>query len=80
MGDITIGGGVHGAGIIQTTGGDFTNNGNVDIDAGAIYADEGTFNGGGGKEFNVRYSTILVNLPITGTGIPVWVKISWREL
>jgi hypothetical protein len=80
MGDITIGGGVHGAGIIQTTGGDFTNNGNVDIDEGAIYADEGTFNGGGGKEFNIRYSTVLATLPVTGTGIPVWVKISWREL
>jgi hypothetical protein len=80
MGDITIGGGVHGAGIIQTTGGDFTNNGNVDIDEGAIYADEGTFNGGGGKEFNIRYGTVLATLPVTGTGIPVWVKISWREL
>ena len=80
MGDITIGGGVHGAGIIQTTGGDFTNNGNVDINEGAIYANEGTFNGGGGKEFNVRYSTVLATLPVPGTGIPVWVKISWREL
>ena len=80
MGDITIGGGVHGAGIIQTTGGDFTNNGNVDIDAGAIYANEGRFNGGGGKLFNVRYSTDLISVTIPGTGIPVWVKISWREL
>lgn len=80
MGDIIIGGGVHGAGIIQTTGGDFTNNGNVDINEGAIYASEGTFNGGGGKEFNVRYSTVLATLPVDGTGIPVWVKISWREL
>jgi hypothetical protein len=80
MGDITIGGGVHGAGIIQTTGGNFTNNGNVDIDEGAIYANVGRFNGGGGKEFNVRYSTDLLSIFVSGTGIPVWVKISWREL
>jgi len=80
MGDITIGGGVHGAGIIQTTGGDFTNNGNVDIDEGAIYANEGTFNGGGNKLFNVRYGTVLADLPVLGTGIPIWVKISWREV
>jgi hypothetical protein len=80
MGDIIIGGGVHGAGIIQTTGGNFTNNGNVDIDEGAIYANVGRFNGGGGKEFNVRYSTDLLSIFVSGTGIPVWVKISWREL
>jgi hypothetical protein len=80
MGHIIIGGGVHGAGIIQTTGGNFTNNGNVDIDEGAIYANVGRFNGGGGKEFNVRYSTDLLSIFVSGTGIPVWVKISWREL
>jgi len=80
MGDITIGGNVHGEGIIQTTGGDFTNNGNVDIDEGAIYANKGTFNGGGGKLFNVRYSTVLLDLPISGTGVPIWTKISWREI
>lgn len=80
IGDITIGGKVHGAGIIQTNEGDFTNNGAVDIDEGAIYAIEGTFNGGGNKLFNVRYSTALATLPIDGVGVPIWKKISWREI
>lgn len=80
IGDITIGGSVHGAGIIQTNEGDFTNNGSVDIDAGAIYAIDGTFNGGGNKLFNVRYSTVLATLPIAGIGVPIWKKISWREI
>ena len=79
-GNITIGGAVHGEGIIQTIYGDFTNNGCVDINEGAIYANEGTFNGGGWKEFNVKYGTALATMPVHGTGIPVWKKISWREV
>jgi len=78
-GDITIGGSVHGEGIIQTEG-NFTNNGNVNIQEGAIYAELGVFNGGGGVEFNVYYGTALADIIVPGTGIPVWVKISWREV
>lgn len=78
-GDITIGGSVHGEGIIQTEG-KFTNNGNVNIQEGAIYAELGVFNGGGGVAFNVSYSTKLLGLPVPGTGIPIWQKISWREV
>ena len=78
-GDITNGGSVHGEGIIQTEG-NFTNNGVVDINQGAIYADTGVFNGGGGVEFNVVYATDLISVTVDGTGIPIWRKISWREL
>ena len=78
-GDITIGGSVHGEGIIQTEG-NFTNNGNVNIQEGAIYAELGVFNGGGGVAFNVYYGTSLADLIIPGTGIPIWKKISWQEV
>jgi len=78
-GDITIGGSVHGEGIIQTEA-KFTNNGNVNIQEGAIYAELGVFNGGGGVEFNVYYATSLVDIIVPGTGIPIWVKISWKEI
>ena len=78
-GNITIGGSVHGEGIIQTEG-NFTNNGNVNIQEGAIYAELGVFNGGGGVEFNVYYGTALADIIVPGTGIPVWKKISWQEV
>jgi len=78
-GDITNGGSIHGEGMIQTEG-NFTNNGVVDINEGAIYADTGVFNGGGGVAFNVAYSTDLISVTVPGTGIPIWRKISWREV
>jgi len=78
-GSITIGGSVHGEGIIQTEA-DFTNNGNVNIQEGAIYAELGVFNGGGGAAFNVVYGTALADIVVQGTGIPVWVKVSWQEI
>jgi len=78
-GDITINGSVHGEGIIQTEG-NITNNGIVDINEGAIYAETGVFNGGGGATFNVYYGTDLATTPVLGTGDPVWKKISWREV
>jgi len=78
-GDIINGGSIHGEGIIQTEGG-FTNNGVVDINEGAIYADTGVFHGGGGVEFNVRYATDLISVTVPGTGLPIWRKISWREI
>ena len=78
-GDITNGGSIHGEGIIQTEG-SFTNNGVVNIQEGAIYAITGVFHGGGGVEFNVCYATDLIGVPVDGTGIPIWQKISWREV
>jgi hypothetical protein len=78
-GDITNGGSIHGEGVIQTEGG-FENNGVVDINEGAIYTDTGVFNGGGGVAFNVSYSTDLISVTVPGTGIPIWQKISWREV
>jgi hypothetical protein len=78
-GDIIIRGSVHGEGVIQTEG-NFSNLGNVNIQEGAIYAELGVFNGGGGVAFNISYSTKLLDLPVPGTGIPVWKKISWREV
>ncbi|HZK11482.1 MAG TPA: hypothetical protein VFD10_03920, partial [Atribacterota bacterium] len=78
-GNITIGGKVHGEGIIQTEA-NFSNNGNVNIQEGAIYAELGVFNGGGGSPFNVYYGTALADIVVPGTGIPVWQKISWQEV
>ena len=75
---IRIDGNVHGEGIIQTES-TFTLNGNVNIEKGAIYADDGVFHGGGGS-MNVYYDTELADIVVPGTGIPVWQKISWREV
>jgi len=77
--DITNGGSIHGEGIIQTEG-HFENKGVVDINEGAIYADTGVFAGGGGAPFNVAYSTDSISVTVPGTGIPIWRKISWREV
>jgi len=87
-GDITVGGNatITGDGIIQTEA-IFWLYGTVNI-KGAIYADDGVFGGGGapGEEeegpenFNVYYDTDLLDDVVPGTGVPVWVKISWREL
>jgi len=76
-GDITIGGSVHGAGIIQSEA-TITINGNVNIDPGALYAIDGVLNGGGGT-INVVYDTSLAGKPITGTGVEIYVKASWQE-
>ena len=75
---IRVDGNVHGEGIIQTES-TFTLNGNVNIQKGAVYADDGIFHGGGGS-MNVYYDTGLTDIVVPGTGIPVWVKISWREI
>ena len=87
-GDITVGGNatITGDGIIQTEA-KFWLHGTVNI-KGAIYADDGVFGGGGApgdeeegpENFNVYYDTDLLDYVVPGTGVPVWVKISWREL
>jgi len=76
-GDITIGGSVHGEGIIQSEG-TVTINGGVNIEEGAIYAIDGVLNGGGGS-INVVYGSGLAGTIVPGTGVPVWLKTSWRE-
>ena len=76
-GDITIGGSVHGEGIIQSDS-TVTINGNVNIEIGAIYAVDGVLNGGGGT-INVVYGSGLAGTPIPGTGVEVYIKTSWRE-
>lgn len=75
--DITIGGSVHGEGIIQSEG-TVTVNGGVNIEEGAIYAIDGVLNGGGGS-INVVYGSGLAGTIVPGTGVPVWLKTSWRE-
>lgn len=77
-GDITLGGNVYVEGIIQTEG-VFTINGSITVYNGAVVADEGILNGGAGG-INITYNPDLLGKHIVGTGIPVWVKISWREI
>jgi len=87
-GDITVGGNaiITGDGIIQTES-KFWLHGTTNI-KGAIYAYDGVFGGGGapGEEgegtenFNVYYDTDLIDYEVPGTGIPVWKKVSWREV
>jgi len=77
---------ITGDGIIQTE--DIFNLGGTVNIKGAIYADDGIFGGGGApgseeegpESFNVYYDTDLTDIVVPGTGIPVWVKISWREI
>ncbi|MBA7563640.1 hypothetical protein ES708_05299 [subsurface metagenome] len=76
-GNITLGGTVNTQGIIQTNG-KFTSNGAVTVDPGAIVADDGIFRGGGGS-MNVVYDESLTTTSIPGTGLPYFIRISWRE-
>jgi hypothetical protein len=76
-GDITIGGSVHGEGIIQTEA-TFTSNGKVNIEEGAICAVDGVLNGGGGN-INLVYSTGYAGMIVPGTGVEVYIKTSWKE-
>ena len=76
-GNITIGGSVHGEGIIQTEAA-FTSNGNVNIEEGAICAVDGVLNGGGGN-INLVYSAGYAGMIVPGTGVEVYIKTSWKE-
>jgi len=77
-GDITLGGNVYVEGVIQTEG-VFTINGSITVYNGAVVADEGFLNGGAGG-INITYNPDLLGEHVVGTGVPVWVKISWREV
>ncbi|MFW5872607.1 MAG: hypothetical protein ACOCVN_01330 [bacterium] len=78
QGDITMGGNVHGEGIIQTEG-SFTLNGGINIQKGAVVAEDGVFNGGGGT-MNIVYDDGFQEEVVVGTGIEVWKLLSWREI
>lgn len=78
QGDITIGGTVHGEGIIQTYG-TFTLNGTINIETGCVVAEDGIFNGGGG-DMNIVYDSGLQDDIVVGTGVEVWKKASWQEV
>lgn len=77
-GDITIGGNVHGEGIIQTDG-RFTLNGGINIQKGAVVARDGVFNGGGGT-MNIVYDNGFQEEVVVGTYVEVWKKLSWQEI
>ena len=77
-GDITLGGTINTQGIIQTEA-TFTSNGDINVEPGAIYADEGIFHGGGGS-MNVVYDEYLIGITVPGTGSPYYVIISWQEI
>lgn len=77
-GDITLGGTINTQGIIQTEA-TFTSNGNINVEPGAIYADEGVFHGGGGV-MNVVWDESLIGTTIPGTGEPYYLIISWQEV
>lgn len=76
-GDITLGGTINTQGIIQTEA-KFTSNGDINVEPGAIYADDGVFHGGGGS-MNVDWDESLIGTPVPGTGEPCYIRISWQE-
>lgn len=78
IGDITLGGNVYVEGVIQTEG-KFTIHGSITVYNGAVVADEVELDGGAGG-INITYNPDLLGEHIVGTGVPVWVKISWREV
>ena len=77
-GDITLGGNVDMQGIIHTEG-LITLNGNISVDEGAILAENGVINGTGAKT-KIVYDVKNQDMPVPGTGIPVWKIASWKEV
>lgn len=78
-GDIVFGGSsISTDGIIQTDG-SITINGVVTIDNGAVYADEGVLNGGGGT-INITYDPTLFGQIIPGVGSEIYKILSWQEV
>ncbi len=77
-GDITLGGNVHAEGIIHTEG-MITLNGNINVEEGAILAEDGVINGTGANT-KIVYDVENQDQPVPGTGIPVWKIASWKEI
>jgi len=77
-GNITLGGNVHTEGIIHTQG-IITLNGNINVEEGAILAEDGVINGTGANT-KIVYDVDNQDQPVPGTGIPVWKIASWQEV
>ena len=77
-GDITLSGTTHVEGIIHTES-IITLNGNINVEEGAILAENGVVHGVG-AETKIVYDVDNQDQPVPGTGIPVWKKASWREV
>lgn len=77
-GDITLGGNVHAEGIIHTEG-TITFNGNINVEEGAVLAEDGVINGTG-ADTKIVYNVDNQDQPVPGTGIPVWKIASWQEV
>jgi uncharacterized membrane protein/cytoskeletal protein CcmA (bactofilin family) len=77
-GDITLSGTTHVEGIIHTES-IITLNGNINVDEGAILAEDGVVHGVG-AETKIVYDTDNQDMPVPGTGIPVWKIASWQEV
>ena len=77
-GDITLSGTTHVEGIIHTES-IITLNGNINVEEGAILAEDGVVHGVG-AETKIVYDTDNQDMPVPGTGIPVWKIASWQEV
>ena len=77
-GDIFLKGNVHVTGIIHTEG-KIELDGTTNVEKGAILAENGVVNGTG-AETKIVYDTDNQDMPVPGTGIPVWKIASWREV
>ena len=77
-GDIFLKGNVHVTGIIHTEG-EIELDGTTNVEEGAILAEDGVVNGTG-AETKIVYNTDNQDMPVPGTGIPVWKIASWREV
>jgi len=77
-GNITLSGNTHVEGIIHTEG-IITLNGNINVEEGAILAEDGVVHGVG-AETKIVYDVENQDQPVPGTGIPVWKIASWQEV
>jgi len=77
-GNITLSGNTHVEGIIHTEG-IITLNGNINVEEGAILAEDGVVHGVG-AETKIVYDTDNQDQPVPGTGVPVWKIATWQEI
>ena len=77
-GDITLSGTTHVEGIIHTES-IITLNGNINVEEGAILAEDGVVHGVG-AETKIVYDVTNPDQPVPGTGIPDWKTASWQEV
>ena len=77
-GNITLSGNTHVEGIIHTES-IITLNGNINVEEGAILAQDGVVHGVG-ADTKIVYNTDNQDMPVPGTGIEVWKIASWQEV